>query len=98
MRGTTGESGTRETRIAQPQIGSFPERMYKHTAEFFWEVWLFYEWIVCLSVTETMQGETQETFKETVKTQANKTMQYNVKVVTLILKKALNIQNQGGQT
>lgn len=69
MRGTTGESGTRETRIAQPQIGSFPERMYKHTADFFWEVWLFYEWIVCLSVTETMQGVTRETFKETVKTQ-----------------------------
>lgn len=34
VRETTGESGTWETRIAQPQTGSFPERMYKHTVEF----------------------------------------------------------------
>lgn len=31
---TTGESETWETRIAQPQIGSFTERMYKHKVEF----------------------------------------------------------------
>lgn len=72
MRGTTGESGTRETRIAQPQKGYFPKRMYKHKADFFffWEVWLFFEWIVCLSVT--MQGVTRETFKGTVITKLSK--------------------------
>lgn len=31
-RETTGEIETLETRIAQPQMSSFPERMYKHTA------------------------------------------------------------------
>ncbi len=34
VRETIGESGIWETRIAQPQIGSFPGRMRKHTAEF----------------------------------------------------------------
>lgn len=34
LRETTGESGPWETRIAQPQIGSFTERMYKHMIEF----------------------------------------------------------------
>lgn len=67
-RETTGESEIWETRIAQPQIGPFTGRMYKHTAEFLWEIWLSYEWIVCLSATETMWGATHETVTETVKT------------------------------
>lgn len=53
-------SGTWETRIAQPQIGSVPERMYKHTVEFLGEVWLSHEWIVCLSAAETMRGAAHE--------------------------------------
>lgn len=34
LRETTAESETWETKIAQPQIGSFTERMYKHKVEF----------------------------------------------------------------
>lgn len=69
LRGTTGESGTWETGIARPQIGSYSERMYKHTVEFLGKSgYPMNGLFVCQPLKRC--GEQHETFIETVKTQS----------------------------
>lgn len=70
-RETTGVSGTWETRIAQPQIGSAPERMYKHMAGFLGKSGCPMNGLfVCQPLKRCGEQHTRETFTETVKTQS----------------------------
>lgn len=70
MRETTGESGTWETRIARPQIGPFPERMYKHTAEFLGKSGDPMNGLFVCQPLKRCGEHTHGTFMETVKPRA----------------------------